>query len=41
MADLDMTRQIQQLMQSVGISLHDHIIVGNGSWTSLRKEGFL
>ena len=40
-ADLDMTRQIQQLTQSVGIALHDHIIVGNGSWTSLRKEGFL
>ncbi len=40
-ADLEMTRQIQQLTQSVGIALHDHIIVGNGSWTSLRKEGFL
>ncbi len=40
-ADLEMTRQINQLVQSVGIALHDHIIVGNGSWTSLRKEGFL
>jgi DNA repair protein RadC len=39
--DLDMTTQIQRLMQSLGIALHDHIIVGNGSWTSLRKEGFL
>ena len=40
-ADLDMTSQIQRLMQSLGVALHDHIIVGNGKWTSLRKEGFL
>jgi len=40
-ADLDMTRQIQKILVSLGMSLHDHIIVGNGSWTSLRKEGFL
>ncbi len=40
-ADLDMTTQIQRLMQSLGVAVHDHIIVGNGRWTSLRKEGFL
>ena len=40
-ADLDMTSQIQKILQSLGIGLHDHIIIGNGSWTSLRKEGFL
>ena len=40
-ADLDMTMQIQRILQSLGIVLHDHIIVGNGRWTSLSKEGFL
>ena len=40
-ADLDMTRQIQRTLQPLGIVLHDHIIVGNGSWISLKKEGFI
>jgi DNA repair protein RadC len=40
-ADLDMTMQMQRMLQSLGIALHDHIIVGNGRWTSLSKEGFL
>ena len=40
-ADLDMTRQIQRILQPLGIALHDHIIVGNGSWISLKKEGFV
>ena len=41
MADLEMTTQVQRILQSLGMALHDHIIVGNGSWISLRKEGFL
>ncbi len=41
MADIDMTAQMQRVLQSLGISLHDHIIVGNGRWTSLKKEGFI
>jgi DNA repair protein RadC len=41
MADIEMTTQVQRILQSLGISLHDHIIVGNGSWISLKKEGFL
>jgi DNA repair protein RadC len=40
-ADLDMTMQMQRMLTSLGIALHDHIIVGNGRWTSLSKEGFL
>ncbi len=40
-ADLDMTKQILRILQPLGIVLHDHIIVGNGSWSSLKKEGFL
>ena len=41
MADIEMTGQIQRILQSLGISLHDHIIIGNGRWISLKKEGFL
>jgi DNA repair protein RadC len=41
MADIDMTAQMQRVLQSLGISLHDHIIIGNGRWTSLKKEGFI
>ncbi len=41
MADIEMTTQMQRVLQSLGISLHDHIIVGNGRWTSLKKEGFI
>jgi DNA repair protein RadC len=40
-ADLDMTMEMQRMLKSLGIALHDHIIVGNGRWTSLQKEGFL
>ena len=40
-ADLDMTMEMQRMLKSLGIVLHDHIIVGNGRWTSLAKEGFL
>jgi DNA repair protein RadC len=41
MADIEMTEQMQRVLQSLGISLHDHIIVGDGRWTSLKKEGFI
>ncbi len=40
-ADLDMTMEMHRILKSLGIALHDHIIVGNGRWTSLQKEGFL
>jgi len=41
MADIEMTTQMQRVLQSLGISLYDHVIVGNGRWTSLKKEGFI
>jgi DNA repair protein RadC len=40
-ADIEMTGQMQRILQSLDISLHDHIIIGNGRWTSLKKEGFI
>ncbi len=41
MADLDMTKEVQRVLKSLGVALHDHVIVGNGKWVSLRREGFL
>jgi DNA repair protein RadC len=40
-ADIDMTRTIQTAAHALGIVLHDHVIVGNGSWFSFRREGLL
>jgi DNA repair protein RadC len=39
--DIDMTGEIGIAARALGIALHDHIIVGNGRWTSFRKEGLL
>ena len=39
--DLEMTREVQAAAKALGIVLHDHVIVGNGRWTSFRKEGLL
>ena len=36
-----MTREIHRVLKSLSVVLHDHVIVGNGKWISLRKEGFL
>ncbi len=40
-ADIDMTRQIDQAARSVGITLHDHVIVGREHDTSFRSQGLL
>jgi DNA repair protein RadC len=39
--DIVMTRQIGQAIKPLSIELHDHVIVGNGRWTSFRREGLL
>jgi len=39
--DVTMTEELAQAAASLGIVLHDHVIVGNGTWTSMRREGFL
>jgi DNA repair protein RadC len=39
--DISMTQEIRQALRAVSIALHDHVIVGNGAWTSLRREGLL
>ncbi len=40
-ADLEMTREIKQAAAILSITLHDHLIVGNGRFLSFRQEGLL
>jgi DNA repair protein RadC len=40
-ADIEMTREVKQAASVLSITLHDHVIVGNGRWLSFRQEGFL
>ena len=39
--DIEMTREVQQAAGILSITVHDHIIVGNGRWLSFRREGLL
>lgn len=39
--DLAMTEEVRDAASVLSIVLHDHVIVGNGRWTSFRKEGLL
>ena len=38
-ADLAMTKEIQKACKVLGVTLHDHIIVGGGREVSLRARG--
>jgi DNA repair protein RadC len=40
-ADIEMTQEIKAAAESLGIVLHDHLIVGNGRHLSFRREGLL
>lgn len=40
-ADIDMTRQVQRAAEALGITLHDHLIIGRSAEVSLRAEGHL
>jgi DNA repair protein RadC len=37
--DIDLTQAVQAAAAPLSIAVHDHIIIGNGQWVSLRKEG--
>ena len=39
--DIAMTRAIADAASTVSVAVHDHVIVGNGRWTSFRQEGLL
>ena len=40
-ADIDMTRDVSKACATVGITLHDHLIVGRAGHASLRALGLL
>ena len=40
-ADIGMTGQVQQACQVLGITLHDHLIIGKSREVSLRAQGLL
>ncbi len=39
--DIAMTREVNNAVKALGITLHDHIIVGNGAWLSFRRQNLL
>ncbi|WP_458097569.1 RadC family protein [Roseomonas sp. WA12] len=40
-ADIGMTTEMRRAADTLGIALHDHIIIGNGRHLSFRREGLL
>lgn len=39
--DIEMTREIRRAAEPLRITLHDHLIIGNGQVTSLRRQKLL
>lgn len=39
--DIEMTKAICQAAKALDVIVHDHVIIGNGTWFSFRKEGLL
>jgi DNA repair protein RadC len=40
-ADIEMTRRVQTGLETVGIVLHDHIVIGLGGEVSFRAQGLI
>ena len=40
-ADIEMTRKVVSAAKGLGISLHDHIVVGRGGNASFKSLGLL
>jgi len=40
-ADIDMTRAVANAVASVGIALHDHIVLGRGRHASFKSLGLI
>ena len=40
-ADVEMTREVKQAAAVLGVTLHDHVILGRGRHTSLRTLGLI
>ena len=39
--DIDMTGQVKDALEKIGITLHDHIIIGRNGQESFRAKGLL
>jgi DNA repair protein RadC len=40
-ADIDMTGQVLAACSALGMTLHDHLIIGKSTELSFRSEGYL
>ncbi len=40
-ADARVTRELAEVGRSLGLPLHDHLIIGESSWVSMRERGFI
>ncbi len=40
-ADIEMTRQVRDAAKGVGITLHDHLVIGHGQHASFKSLGLL
>ena len=40
-ADISMTEQIEQACQTIGVALHDHVVIGRGAEVSFRSQGLI
>ncbi len=40
-SDIDMTRQVAEAAQKLGIALHDHVIVGRKEHASFKALGLI
>jgi len=40
-SDIEMTRMVKDAASVLSVTLHDHLIIGNGRWLSFRAEGLL
>lgn len=40
-ADISMTRNIEEGCRALGVTLHDHLVIGKGAEVSFRAEGLL
>jgi DNA repair protein RadC len=39
--DIDVTRRLVQSGETIGISVLDHLIIGDGRWISLKERGLM
>lgn len=38
--DIEMTRKISAACEAIGVAIHDHVVIGKGTETSFRAEGY-